>query len=94
MQFKVGAVAALIGSRPNLDFMGRLKNRLGVVPNVPLDSKVNIFDCDPYTHESNPFPGLYALGPLAGDNFVRFLQGGALAVASSIVRKLNCGDDA
>jgi hypothetical protein len=31
---------------------------------------------------------MYALGPLAGDNFVRFLQGGAVAIASHINKEL------
>ena len=26
------------------------------------------------------------MGPLVGDNFVRFLQGGALAIASNIIK--------
>ena len=30
--------------------------------------------------------GLYAMGPLVGDNFVRFLQGGALAITSNIIK--------
>jgi hypothetical protein len=31
--------------------------------------------------------GVYAMGPLVGDNFVRFLQGGALAITADILRK-------
>lgn len=33
-----------------------------------------------------PQSGLYAMGPLVGDNFVRFLQGGALAITSNILK--------
>lgn len=32
-------------------------------------------------------PGLYALGPLVGDNFVRFIIGGALAITSHIYKQ-------
>ena len=37
--------------------------------------------------------GLYAMGPLVGDNFVRFLQGGALGITSHILRKRKNLDD-
>ncbi|KAL1115359.1 hypothetical protein AAG570_007389 [Ranatra chinensis] len=37
---------------------------------------------------STSLPDLYAVGPLAGDNFVRFIVGGAVATAASIVDRL------
>ena len=33
------------------------------------------------------------MGPLVGDNFVRFLQGGALGITSHILRKRKDRDD-
>ncbi len=69
----VGTVAVLIGSDPDLDFMGgavTLEN--GRIP------------VDPYTFRTERH-GLYAMGPLAGDNFVRFITGHALGVARDML---------
>lgn len=58
---------------------------LGIHPNKPIDSRTNPFYIDRASHELQNAPkGMYALGPLAGDNFVRFIPGGALAIVSSI----------
>ena len=45
------------------------------------------FFLDLFSHESIRQPGIYAMGPLVGDNFVRFLQGGALAISNHILKK-------
>lgn len=58
---------------------------LGVHAEKPIDSRTNPIYIDKVTHEVQNAPkGMYALGPLAGDNFVRFIPGGALAIVSSI----------
>ncbi|XP_066999389.2 oxidative stress-induced growth inhibitor 1 [Anabrus simplex] len=80
----VSAAAILIGSRPDLSFL-HLGGDLGVVPSQPIDCRSNPVDVDLFTYAVKRAPsGLYALGPLAGDNFVRFIQGGAVAIASNI----------
>lgn len=81
---KVSHVCVLIGSKPNLGFFQDNGCNLGLEQGQLIDSKANPVDIDIYTHESFNFPGLYALGPLVGDNFVRFLQGGALAITNHI----------
>lgn len=74
-EIQVSYVLVLIGAAPNLEFL-EAKDELGRIDkNHPLD-------IDVYTHQSVNIPGLFAMGPLTGDNFVRFLQGGALAIAS------------
>ena len=91
---EVSHVVVLIGGRPNLAFFDELDaasggvdpNSLGVVPNTRV-SKNNPVDINIYTFESVKQPGLYAMGPLVGDNFVRFLQGGALAITSNILQQ-------
>jgi len=88
---EVSHVVVLIGGRPNLAFFDELDggvdpNSLGVVPNTRV-SKNNPVDINIYTFESVKHPGLYAMGPLVGDNFVRFLQGGALAITSNILQQ-------
>ena len=81
---QVSCVVVLIGACPNLSFLsaeGRCQ--LGRVPDMPIDRN-NPIDISVFTHQSNNVPGLFALGPLTGDNFVRFIQGGALAIASHV----------
>ena len=69
-------------ARPGLD-VGVDPNSLGVVPNTRV-SKNNPVDINIYTFESVKHPGLYAMGPLVGDNFVRFLQVWSLTQLCSV----------
>ncbi|XP_033126071.1 oxidative stress-induced growth inhibitor 1-like [Anneissia japonica] len=86
-EIKVSHACVLIGSKPKLDFLPDNGKSYSVHTNSPVTCKGNPIHVDPYTMESNMEPGLYAIGPLVGDNFVRFLQGGALAVASNLIQK-------
>lgn len=58
---------------------------LGIEPFKPIDSKTNQIDVDKFTNEVQGMPkGIFAMGPLVGDNFVRFIPGGALAITSTL----------
>lgn len=58
---------------------------LGVDPSKPIDCKSNQIAVDKYTYQVLRAPkGLYAMGPLVGDNFVRFIPGGALAITTAL----------
>ncbi|XP_066493245.1 oxidative stress-induced growth inhibitor 1 [Tiliqua scincoides] len=87
--FNISMAFVLIGSNPNLSYLPNNGMDLAVDCDQPVSSKRNPIDVDPFTYESVHEKGLYALGPLAGDNFVRFVQGGALAIASSLLKKAN-----
>jgi len=81
-------VVILIGACPDLSFLASgILSSLGVVPGASIESKHNPVDIDPFTYSSHRHPGLYAMGPLVGDNFVRFLRGGSLAIASDICQE-------
>lgn len=85
---KISAAAILIGSQPDLSFLPKKLRNLGIDVNKPVDCKVNPVHIDPFSYRClRAHPGLYALGPLVGDNFVRFLQGGAVAIASHILKE-------
>ncbi|GAB6032582.1 Oxidative stress-induced growth inhibitor 2 [Chamberlinius hualienensis] len=80
---KVSVVLVLIGSKANFSFlqpdlMESLKGN-----DV---SKRDLIRVDAYSYESLQNKGLFAMGPLVGDNFVRFLQGGSLAIASHLAK--------
>ena len=79
-------VLVQIGCKPNLSFMGDIEN-LAEDITKDVDVKDNPIDVDPVTYESVREPGLYAIGPLIGDNFVRFILGGALAVTHGLISK-------
>ncbi|NXE80625.1 OSGI1 inhibitor, partial [Cochlearius cochlearius] len=87
--YKISMALVLTGSNPNLSFLPNNGIDLAMDSDQPVNSKRNPIDVDPFTYECTQEKGLYALGPLAGDNFVRFVQGGALAVASSLLKKAN-----
>lgn len=57
----------------------------GIDPKKPVDGRSNPVAIDKSTHELLNGPkGIYALGPLTADNFVRFIPGGALALVAHI----------
>ncbi|KAG5274372.1 hypothetical protein AALO_G00135390 [Alosa alosa] len=84
---QVSMVLVLIGAHPNLSFLAEEGRHLGLDTQEPISCRRNPLDVDPFTHESAQEQGLYAMGPLVGENFVRFLKGGALAIASNMARK-------
>lgn len=68
-----------------------LSLQLGEDPLKPIDCKTNPIAVHKYTNEvqrlAHGRSGLYAMGPLVGDNFVRFISGGALAITSALHRE-------
>ncbi|RUS87046.1 hypothetical protein EGW08_005199 [Elysia chlorotica] len=78
----VSLVAIMVGARSDLGFLPREGRDLGIVAKWPIDSKHNIIDVDPFTYQANRQPQMFAMGPLVGDNFVRFGIGGALAIVN------------
>ncbi|XP_053251670.1 oxidative stress-induced growth inhibitor 2 isoform X2 [Podarcis raffonei] len=85
LKFSVALV--LIGSHPNLCFLKGQGQGIGHNPNEPITCKGNPIEIDPYTYECTKEPNLFAVGPLIGDNFVRFLKGGALGITRHLVTK-------
>lgn len=84
----VSFAAVLIGSRPDLTFMSNYSN-LALNKSLPIDCKTNTLNIDQFTYKVEKCDNLFAIGPLAGDNFVRFIPGGALAVVSELYRQKN-----
>ena len=86
---QVSMALVLIGSHPNLSFLPDGGRSLSLDPDQPISCRRNPLEVDPFTHQvvGAEGPGLYAMGPLVGENFVRFLKGGALAIASDLSRK-------
>ena len=72
-------VTILIGSDPDYSFLpAEVLNALAAAGKPPdaidgVRATHEVFvDVDPYSFEARAWPGLHALGPLRGDNFVRF----------------------
>lgn len=58
---------------------------IGDDPKKPIDCKNNPIAVNKFTNELLNVPaGVFAMGPLVGDNFVRFIAGGALSISSYI----------
>lgn len=86
VKYSVSFVAVLIGSKPDLSFLPQEINTR-ITKDAQIDCKNNAIPIDKSTNLINGFNSLYAVGPLAGDKFVRFLPGGALAVVSDLYTK-------
>lgn len=74
---KVEQVAVLIGSRPDLSFLEQ-----------DIADATDRIKVDPFTFQT-AMPGLYAVGPLVGDNFVRFITGHGFGAAHHILNDHN-----
>ncbi|CAL7934720.1 unnamed protein product [Xylocopa violacea] len=85
--FRVSIVSILIGYKPDLSYLEASGMRLGKYSDKPIDSKSNPIEVDDFTYEAKKAPrvGLYALGPLVGDNFVRYILGGAFGILVHIL---------
>lgn len=90
--FKISMALVLIGTNPNLCFLKGQGQYLGIDPTKPISCKQNPIEIHPYSFECTKEPGLFAMGPLVGDNFVRFLKGGALGIASCLIERLKKKD--
>ncbi|XP_072237619.1 oxidative stress induced growth inhibitor 1 isoform X2 [Leuresthes tenuis] len=90
---QVSKVLVLIGAHPNLSFLDDNGRSLGINPEEPISCRRNPIEVDPFTNEvvAADGPGMYAMGPLIGENFVRFLKGGALAIASDFAKRQSGG---
>ncbi|KAM8757141.1 oxidative stress induced growth inhibitor 1 isoform 1-T2 [Acanthopagrus schlegelii] len=86
---QVSKALVLIGAHPNLSFLEDNGRPLGIYQNETITCRRNPIEVDPFTNGvvAADGPGMYAMGPLVGENFVRFLKGGALAIASNIAKK-------
>lgn len=86
---QVSKALVLIGAHPNLSFLDDNGRPLGINPKEPITCRRNPIEVDPFTNNvvAADGPGMYAMGPLVGENFVRFLKGGALAIASDLAKR-------
>nr|XP_046240919.1 oxidative stress induced growth inhibitor 1 [Scatophagus argus]XP_046240920.1 oxidative stress induced growth inhibitor 1 [Scatophagus argus] len=89
MVVQVSKALVLIGAHPNLSFLNDNGRSLGINPSETISCRRNPIDVDPFTNNvvAADGPGMYAMGPLVGENFVRFLKGGALAIASDLAKR-------
>ena len=71
---------------PNLDFLEEQGCNLKIVLDKPISRKA-LVDTDLFSQENVRQTGIYAMGPLVGDNFVRFLHGGALTITNHILKQ-------
>lgn len=86
---QISKALVLIGAHPNLSFLRDNGRPLGINPNETITCRRNPIDVDPFTNAvlAAEGPGMYAMGPVMGENFVRFLKGGALAIATDLNKK-------
>jgi len=81
----VSRVIIHVGSKPNLDFI-KEEHLLREDPEEEFNIKTNCLDTDLLTYECRGRKSLYAMGPLVGDNFIRFVSGGALGITHGLFR--------
>lgn len=82
----VSCAVVLIGFEGDLGFLPDKGLSLTRDPHKPVDAKHNTVMIDSFTGRCLTSEDLYAVGPIVGDNFVRYLVGGAFAVASGLLK--------
>lgn len=95
-EVRVDAVAVLVGMEPDLQFLPdevlaalKLEQKPPDVHDGVTSTHPVFVEVDPFSCEAAAWPGLYALGPLRGDNFMRFAihdaHGAAAAIAARAI---------
>lgn len=84
----ISCAVILIGFTPNLSFFEDGGRSLASNKSKCLDSKLNVVSVDIHCRCIND-TSIYALGPLIGDNFVRYLIGGSMAAAADLCREFS-----
>lgn len=76
-------------SQYEISFIARLTGTETKLPLISMTTtkKSSALPINPYTYEYIGLENIYALGALAGDKLVRFLQGGAFACAAHLFAK-------
>lgn len=92
IKLHVSRVIIHVGCLPDLTYMEDA-HLLQEEPEEDFNLKTNPIDIDLFTYESRTRRGLYAIGPLVGDNFVRFISGGALGITHGLFRDETESDD-
>ncbi|XP_038665025.1 oxidative stress-induced growth inhibitor 2 isoform X2 [Scyliorhinus canicula] len=88
LALNISMALVLIGTYPNLSFLKEHGKYLGIDPSKPISCKQNPIEIDPFTFECTKEASFFGMGPLIGDNFVRFLKGGALGITRCLVKRL------
>eukprot|EP01090_Pellita_catalonica_P006271 TRINITY_DN16476_c0_g1_i1.p1 TRINITY_DN16476_c0_g1~~TRINITY_DN16476_c0_g1_i1.p1 ORF type:complete len:314 (-),score=43.31 TRINITY_DN16476_c0_g1_i1:143-1084(-) len=93
---KGDSIAVLIGTCADLSFLDKdvrdhLEKECGRITDK-VDAKNHPLSVDPFTFRIGSFDSLYAIGPLAGTNFVRFGVGYSLGVAADIHKRVTRPD--
>jgi thioredoxin reductase len=85
-EFKISYACVLIGHSANLAFLQpSIRNNITAQPNQYI-TKDNPLNVDPYTLETIECKNLFGMGPIVGDNFVRYGTAGALSISNAIVK--------
>ena len=82
---KVTQAIVMVGYTADLDFLPEDVRVHLLSDNMHLVHSKNPLDVDLYSFRNDVFPNLYAIGPLTGDNFVRFVFGSGLGCAQNIL---------
>ena len=95
---RADAVAVLIGSSPDLSFLPASVRAALDAAGAPPDTYDGVrathpvfVDVEPFSMEVRGVRGLYALGPLRGDNFARFAIHDGHGVAEAIRARRDAG---
>ena len=81
---KISRAIVLIGSTADLSFLPSGLPPLGADEFEGISPKKNPMEIDPFSFESIVQDSMFGMGPLVGDNFVRFALGGSLAITSKL----------
>ena len=91
-EIKFSFACLLIGQKVNLGFIEPdIRSKLAFDSKRDIDAKSNPISINPYSYETSNFQNLYALGPLVGDNFVRFGTAGALGITNHLWKSKSGG---